>query len=112
MEFKKDGTLSSRSDVMDEAEMEEISRFVTGKVKKLGREILEGKVSCNPYKKDKESACTYCPYKGVCGFDTAIPTGCCRTWTRIPTWSISGRNWTRRRNKLRSSKCIGSTYAE
>ena len=72
MEFKKDGTLSSRSDVMDEAEMEEISRFVTGKVKKLGREILEGKVSCNPYKKDKESACTYCPYKGVCGFDTGM----------------------------------------
>ncbi len=72
VEFKKDGTLSSRSDVMDEAEMEEISRFVTGKVKKLGREILEGRVSCNPYKKDKESACTYCPYKGVCGFDTGM----------------------------------------
>lgn len=72
VEFKKDGTLSARSDVMDEEEIAEISRFVTGKVRKLGREILAGKTACNPYKKDKESACTYCPYKGVCGFDTGM----------------------------------------
>ena len=26
-----------------------------------------------PYQMEKREACTYCPYKGVCGFDQRIP---------------------------------------
>lgn len=72
VEFKKDGSLSARSDVMNGEEIDEISRFVSEKIKKLGREILDGQIACNPYQKGQECACSYCPYTGVCGFDESL----------------------------------------
>ena len=39
------------------------------KLKTEGREILEGAVAVNPYKQGNKTACDYCPYHAVCGFD-------------------------------------------
>lgn len=75
IEFKKDGDLSAKSSVMSTEEMEEISRFVSRKIKQLGTEILKGDISLNPYEKGNQQACTYCSYKSVCGFDRNMP-GC------------------------------------
>lgn len=72
---KKDGTYTARSGVLKEEELREISGFVNEKVKSLGREILEGKVSPDPCQLGDDDACTYCPYGKVCGFDPGIP-GC------------------------------------
>ena len=52
-----------------------MSDFVTRKIASIGREILDGAISLNPYEKGKEEACTYCAYKKVCGFEPAMP-GC------------------------------------
>ena len=73
IEYKKDGTLSSRSSVMTGEELQEISSFVNKKVRQLGKEILDGNIEVNPYKSGQESACTYCTYKGVCGFEKNTP---------------------------------------
>lgn len=78
VEYKKDGGLSSRSAVMAKEELAEISTFVSRKVRQLGREILDGSIAVNPYGGGVENACTYCPYKGVCGFDTDMPGYECR----------------------------------
>ena len=75
VEYKKDGSLSARSSVLSGEELQEISMFVGRKVRQLGREILDGNIALNPYESGAESACTYCSFQGVCGFDDGMP-GC------------------------------------
>ena len=50
-----------------------MSGYVNGKIRKIGQEILNGHKEINPYEKGISGACTYCPYKKVCGFDHCIP---------------------------------------
>ncbi len=75
VERKKDGSFSARSSVLSGLELKTISAYATRKVAQIGRQILEGKISLDPYEKGNEDACTYCDYKKVCGFDPSIP-GC------------------------------------
>ncbi len=77
VERKKDGSYSSRSSVLSRQELETVSGYVSRKIAEIGREILAGRISLNPYEKGSEEACTYCPYKKVCGFEPALP-GCSR----------------------------------
>lgn len=73
LERKKDGSLSVKSSVINEEELQEISRYVNQKVKEIGTEILEGKIAIDPYKQGTDSACDYCSFRPVCGFDGRIP---------------------------------------
>ena len=73
VEKKKDGTFSARSSVMSREELQLVSGYVNGKIRKIGQEILNGHKEINPYEKGISGACTYCPYKKVCGFDPCIP---------------------------------------
>lgn len=75
VERKKDGSFSARSSVMSGAELKTVSGYVSRKIVEIGREILDGQISLNPYEKGSEEACTYCAYRKVCGFEPAIP-GC------------------------------------
>jgi ATP-dependent helicase/nuclease subunit B len=73
VEKKKDGSFSARSGVLSGEEFKVISDYVNHKIQEIGKDILEGTISVNPYEKGSDNACTYCAYKKVCGFDTAIP---------------------------------------
>ncbi len=73
VERKKDGSLSSRSAVMTQEELQLVSDYVNHKVRKIGKEIMAGHKEVNPYEEGKENACKYCAYKKVCGFDPSIP---------------------------------------
>ena len=73
VERKKDGTFSARSSMMSREELQAVSDFVNRKVKTIGREILDGRISMDPYEKGTAEACTYCSYKKVCGFDGQVP---------------------------------------
>ena len=42
---------------------------MNGQLKTIGGEILDGNVAVNPYKQGNRTACDYCPYHSVCGFD-------------------------------------------
>lgn len=77
VERNKDGSLSARSSVMTEEELRTVSAYVNRKIAKIGREILDGRITLDPYEKGDEEACTYCPYRKVCGFEPAIP-GCAK----------------------------------
>ncbi len=50
----------------------EISKYVNEKIKTFGKEMFDGNISINPYKLKDESACKYCKYKAICGFDKNI----------------------------------------
>ncbi len=72
----KDGMIQEHySSVASTRRFEILRRYVRGQLKRSGQEILEGQVSAEPYTGANGSACQYCPYHGVCGFDTRIE-GC------------------------------------
>lgn len=75
VERKKDGTFSARSSVMSREELQVLSDYVSHKVVSIGRQILDGVITLNPYEKGNEEACTYCNFRKVCGFEPGIP-GC------------------------------------
>ncbi len=75
VERKKDGSFSARSSVLSREELQTLSDYVSEKVKGIGREILDGVISLNPYEMGSEEACTWCVYRRVCGFEGAMP-GC------------------------------------
>lgn len=69
LERKKDGSFSARSGVMEEADFKVVSEYVNQKIRQAGRNILDGRISLDPYEKGDQTACDYCSYKKVCGFD-------------------------------------------
>jgi len=77
VEKKKDGSFSARSSVMSSEELQLVSDYVSRKITEIGREILQGTISLNPYERGTEEACTYCPFRKVCGFEGGMP-GCSR----------------------------------
>lgn len=67
----KDGYVQeSRSSVASTRQFEALRRFVSRKLKRAGQEILGGLTELKPYKEGVRTACDYCPYHPVCGFDT------------------------------------------
>lgn len=67
--LKADEIQESRSSVAGGKRFEALREFVHGKLGVIGREILDGETGVNPYKQGPRSACDYCPYHAVCGFD-------------------------------------------
>lgn len=71
--YNKDGSLSRYSQVADLEQFHMLSDYVNQKIRQIGREILDGNVDVNPYQLRKKTACDYCSYRGICGFDERIP---------------------------------------
>lgn len=67
--LKADEIQESRSSVASGKRFDMLREFVHGKLGVIGREILDGEAGVNPYKQGTRSACDYCPYHAVCGFD-------------------------------------------
>ena len=66
----KDGEVQAgRSSVANRERFARLSRFVHRKLKEAGQEILDGEIGVVPYKNGQRTACDYCPYHAVCGFD-------------------------------------------
>ena len=65
----KNDEIARKSSVAGEKRFEALGAFVNRKLKSMGREILDGRVSIAPYKSGNRTACDYCPYHSVCGFD-------------------------------------------
>ncbi len=72
VERKKDGEYSARSSILDAEGLQEVSAYVSRKIKEIGREILDGRIGANPYKQGADTACDYCAFRAVCGFDGRI----------------------------------------
>ena len=67
----KDGYVQeAKSSVAGEARFQALRRFVGKRLKQSGQAILKGENGLAPYKDGDRTACDYCPYHAVCGFDT------------------------------------------
>lgn len=71
--YNKNGSLSRYSQIADKEQFDALSTYVNRKILELGREILNGNVKLAPYKMKKRTACDYCSYRKVCGFDEKSP---------------------------------------
>ncbi|MCI6553279.1 MAG: helicase-exonuclease AddAB subunit AddB [Lachnospiraceae bacterium] len=72
VERKKDGSCSARSSVLTEEELRAVSAYVSRKMRRIGLDILEGNMAVNPCRQGNSSACDYCAFSRVCGFDGRI----------------------------------------
>ncbi len=68
----KKNELSKNSKTAAPEEFRAISEFVDCKIRRIGGEIMDGKAEIDPYRYGTRNACDYCPYRGICGFDTKI----------------------------------------
>lgn len=81
LEYKKDGSLSSRALVANGDQMREIGHFARKEALDLARGIYTGKIDALPYEYKKMNPCEYCEYGSVCGFDLQLD-GC--HYRRLP----------------------------
>lgn len=75
---KKDGSFTQASSVLSKEDFHVVSDYVNHKIRELGSRILSGEIALNPYEQTKGSACTYCSYKSICGFDKKLGAGLLR----------------------------------
>ena len=68
----KKNELAKSSKTAAPEEFRAISAYVDCKIRRIGGEIMDGKADIDPYRYGKKNACDYCPYRGICGFDTKI----------------------------------------
>lgn len=73
VEYKADGSLSSRSSVMDTEHIQLLLDYSRKKAGELGERIIAGEVTMNPGKTNQTDACTYCEFRQVCAFEEKIP---------------------------------------
>lgn len=72
VESNKDGYFTKRSSTAEISQLKSMEEFVKNTVSKFGRKILDGDTAIKPYQLGKRTACDYCPYSSICGFDTRI----------------------------------------
>ena len=68
--YNKDGSLRAGSPVASGDQFAALSRYVNRKIRKIGSEVLDGRMDVNPYELKGKTACDYCAYSGVCGLDS------------------------------------------
>ena len=73
VERKSDGSLSTRSSVVNRQDYEVISNYVNQKMHQFGTEILQGNIEVNPCEQGNTESCTYCTFREICAFDGKIP---------------------------------------
>lgn len=61
--------MADDSSALTEHEMKTVCAFGESKVGHLAEAVLDGEIGTNP----TETACDYCPYRSVCGFDETVP---------------------------------------
>lgn len=63
---KKDGMLASASRTLNREQFDTMMEYTHGRMKQMGRDILEGDIRMNPYTDGQQHACSYCPYHEIC----------------------------------------------
>lgn len=74
-ETDKNGMLKKKSSAITTKDFELLMDYCQEKLQSMSREILDGRIDINPYRRMDASgatACDYCPYHAVCQFDVRM----------------------------------------
>lgn len=63
------GDYSKASELIDEADLNTVISYANYKLGQISKSIIEGNIEARPC---GEGACTYCPFKSVCGYDVRV----------------------------------------
>ena len=69
----KNGEFKSESEICSTQTFEKLSDYVNEKMVEIGKKIRQGEIEKKPFKKEEQTGCTYCSYRGICGFDVSLP---------------------------------------
>lgn len=72
IKYNANGSLSQYSKVLSEEDFQTLLSFAVQKVKESHQKILKGESQIYPYRKADKTACDYCDYQHICGFDTKM----------------------------------------
>ena len=70
--LNKKGEPYKNSSVMDTEDFYRIRDYTRQKIMEMGEEIYAGNLPASPYKNDKRTACEFCSFASVCGFDSKL----------------------------------------
>lgn len=71
--LKKSGEPYKNSPVMSTQDFHYMGAYARKKAAELGERIYKGEIHPRPYRNKKGTACDYCPFADVCGFDPKLP---------------------------------------
>lgn len=71
--LKKSGEPYKNSPVMSTQDFYYMGAYARKKAAEIGERIYKGEIHPRPYRNKKGTACDYCPFADVCGFDPKIP---------------------------------------
>ena len=70
--IKKDGQPDSRSQVAMSDTIEAVTGYAEVKARELAGEIKDGNIKVHPYRQGDRTACDWCRYSAICGFDEKV----------------------------------------
>lgn len=70
--YNNDGSLAKSSSAISSRQFKQLTSFVRNQIKAMGQEILKGSTQIAPYEKGNRTACDFCEFRFVCGFDEKI----------------------------------------
>ena len=73
LEITKSGSFHQRTKAVAEEDFRRIGKHAERLAVRYASEIMAGHVEVDPYQLQSETACDFCPFKSVCGFDRRIP---------------------------------------
>lgn len=71
--FNKDGSMSKQSSAVSGEQFAETMSFVRESMGRMGKEMLSGNIAVSPYEMGNRTACDFCDFGSVCGFDETQP---------------------------------------
>ena len=71
----KSGALSKTSKAYSTEQFGVISDYVNRTVTALGKRMMSGEIAASPYEMKGKTACQWCGYRSICGFDERL-RGC------------------------------------
>lgn len=69
---KKEQTIGARSSAASMEQFGLLRRHIRSLLSKLGEEMISGNIDISPYKKKKNTPCSFCSYMSICQFDTRV----------------------------------------
>lgn len=58
-----------KNNIKDEQEFDALAAYALQKLQDAGGAVLSGDIKIHPFQTKQRSACTFCPYRDVCGFE-------------------------------------------
>ena len=77
---EKNGSIEEKGSVAKEEKILAMLSYVRERVEEDCKRILEGEKEISPIRETMDkTACSYCPYHSICGFDPDLPGFSCRS---------------------------------